>query len=242
MNMDKSTDIFKDWEETFIWSCLQGYMGNIVVDNEENPTAGKIEVGDFCLLAGKPNKLLVQKISAPIIIPQTESWELVIEEVWGECVRKTLRYAIKKETNIFDRNKLSKLVDSLEKDYVVQLIDRELYQQAISEEWSKDLCSQFLDYDEYKERGMGVGILHDGRLVAGASSYTIYRGGIEIEIDTKEEYRRKGLATVSGAKLILECLDKGLYPSWDAHDLCSVALAEKLGYHMDKPYVTYVKM
>ncbi len=51
--------------------------------------------------------------------------------------------------------------------------------------------------------GLGVVIRKDGRLAAGASSYTAYRGGIEIEIDTKKEYRRKGLACACGARLIL---------------------------------------
>jgi len=87
-----------------------------------------------------------------------------------------------------------------------------------------------------------VAVLWNGQLVAGASSYTIYPGGIEIEIDTKPEYRDQGLATVCGAALILECLRRGLYPSWDAHDLRSVALAEKLGYHRDHPYPVYVKL
>lgn len=72
--------------------------------------------------------------------------------------------------------------------------------------------------------------------------YTIYPGGIEIEIDTKPDYRGRGLATACGAALILECLRRGLYPSWDAHDLRSVALAEKLGYHRDHPYPVYVKL
>jgi len=35
-------------------------------------------------------------------------------------------------------------------------------------------------------------------------------------------------------------LNRNLYPSWDAHDLCSVGLAEKLGYHLDKPYTVYI--
>lgn len=43
------------------------------------------------------------------------------------------------------------------------------------------------------------------------------------------------------ARLILECLKRGLYPSWDAVDLRSVTLAEKLGYHMDRPYPVYSK-
>ena len=61
-------------------------------------------------------------------------------------------------------------------------------------------------------------------LVAGASSYTVYDGGIEIQIDTQLKHRRKGLAAACGAKLILECLERGLYPSWDAHDRRSAAL------------------
>ena len=76
-------------------------------------------------------------------------------------------------------------------------------------------------------------------LVAGASSYSSYRGGIEVEIDTREDQRRRGLAYVCGARLILECCSRSLYPSWDAHNLWSVALAEKLGYHFDHSYTAY---
>lgn len=76
--------------------------------------------------------------------------------------------------------------------------------------------------------------------VAGAASYTVYDGGIEIEIDTRPDLRRLGLALACGARLILDCLDRGLYPSWDAHDLRSVALAEKLGYHLDRHYQAFL--
>lgn len=86
---------------------------------------------------------------------------------------------------------------------------------------------------------LGAVILKDGHPVSGASSYSGYQGGIEIEIDTREDYRRKGLATVCGAKLILECLDRGWYPSWDAQNKWSVALAQKLGYHYDREYTAY---
>ncbi|MDE7014441.1 MAG: GNAT family N-acetyltransferase, partial [Kineothrix sp.] len=86
---------------------------------------------------------------------------------------------------------------------------------------------------------LGVLVKKDGRPVAGASSYTTYRGGIEVEIDTKEEYRRKGLASVCGARLILECLARNIYPSWDAQNKWSVALAEKLGYHFSHTYDAY---
>ena len=105
--------------------------------------------------------------------------------------------------------------------------------------WANDLVSQFKDYDTYRKLGLGVVVLKDGELVAGASSYSRYNEGIEIEIDTREDHRRKGLAYVCGAKLILECLKKSLYPSWDAQNKWSVALAEKLGYHFSHEYTAY---
>ena len=87
--------------------------------------------------------------------------------------------------------------------------------------------------------GLGVAVFYQGELVAGASSYSVYDKGIEIEIDTREDHRRKGLAYACGAKLILECLDRDLYPSWDAQNPWSLALAEKLGYHFSHEYVAY---
>ena len=51
--------------------------------------------------------------------------------------------------------------------------------------------------------------------------------------------RRIGLASACGAKLILECINRNLYPSCDAQNKRSVALAEKLGYQFDKEYVAY---
>ena len=96
--------------------------------------------------------------------------------------------------------------------------------------------SQFPNYSKYCKLGLGFAICKDNRIVSGASSYARYQEGIEIEIDTKEEYRRKGLAYVCGAKLILECQKRNLYPSWDAQNKNSLALAEKLGYHYSHSY------
>ena len=82
-------------------------------------------------------------------------------------------------------------------------------------------------------------ILRDGKIVSGASSYTRYKEGIEIEVDTVPEERGKGLATAVCAALILACLDEGLYPSWDAQNLTSVHMAQKLGYEFAHEYTVY---
>lgn len=238
---NKIAPFFDGWEETMIWSCMQGHMGYAIADDDVNPSSAQIVVGDFCFFAGEPNAALAAKAAAPLIIPRSQEWCKVIESVWGNGVEKAQRYAIKKEPDVFDTEKLTAYANSLPAAYTLQLIDEEIYGQVVTEPWSQDFCALFADYNDYHNRGIGVAVLHEGALVAGASSYSVYDTGIEIEIDTKPEYRQKGLATACGAKLMLECLQRGLYPSWDAHDLRSVALAEKLGYHLDAPYTVYIK-
>lgn len=240
INKSKAAALFDGWEEALIWSCLQGHMGNMFLDNDENPSSAVIDIGDFCFFAGIPNSALLTAVGGEkLLIPKDQSWEMLIEDFYGNRVSKIFRYAIKKEPDIFDAEKLNTYIETLDSRFELRLFDQEIFEMAQNEAWSVDLCSQFKDYADYHNRAIGAAILHNGKLVAGASPYAVYDDGIEIEIDTKPEYRCKGLATVCGAKLILECLKSNIYPSWDAHDLRSVALAEKLGYHLDSPYVTY---
>lgn len=237
----KIAPLFEGWQEALIWSCLQGCMGYAVTDSEENPSSAEIVVGDFCFFAGAPNRELATKAAAPIMVPRTEAWGKTLEDVWGDGAEKAMRYAIKKEPDVFSSEALRKYTSALPEGFTLKLFDEQIYKAALCEGWSSDFCSLFADYEDYKQRGLGVAVLYEGKLVAGASSYAVYLGGIEIEIDTKPQFRQRGLATACGARLILECLARGLYPSWDAHDLRSVSLAEKLGYHMDCPYPVYIK-
>lgn len=79
----------------------------------------------------------------------------------------------------------------------------------------------------------------DGQLISIASSYNTYKNTIGVTIGTLEEYRRRGIAAACTASLILECLNRGIYPEWEAANMASVALSEKLGYHFDKEYDIY---
>lgn len=167
------------------------------------------------------------------------TWESAIRRAYGHRVRQVTRYAIKKEPGVWDLDRLRRAVAGLSPEYRLSLIDGELYRKCLENPWSRDLVAQYGSYERFREWGLGAVILKGQELVAGASSYSSYRGGIEVEIDTREDQRRKGLAYVCGARLILECCFRNLYPSWDAHNLWSVALAEKLGYHFAHSYTAY---
>lgn len=234
--------LFGEWEETLIWSCLQGIMGKIYADDLNAPTAAMAIIGDFTFFAGKPNIELVSykpdwcTQNFMIMVPQNERWQTTITQFYEERTKIVSRYATKKEPDIFNKEKLEKVVASLPHQYNLCMIDEQLYQMCKAEAWSADLVSQFSDYENYRSLGIGIVICKDNIIVSGASSYSRYQAGIEIQIDTKEEYRRKGFAYVCGAKLILECLKRNLYPSWDAQNKGSAALAEKLGYHYSHTY------
>lgn len=238
----KVASLFGNWEETLIWSCLQGMMGKIYADDLDDPAAAMAIIGDFAFFAGKPGIELVSYKPAwcaqsfLIMVPQNELWQTTITQFYGTKAKIVSRYAIKKGPHIFDKEKLERAIASLPEQYSLSMIDERLYQMCKAESWSADLVSQFPTYESYRELGLGAVVCKDGRIVSGASSYSRYRDGIEIEIDTREDCRRKGLAYACGARLILECLKRGLYPSWDAQNKGSVALAEKLGYHFSHAY------
>lgn len=180
-----------------------------------------------------------------VMVPENEDWEKQIEQSLGTRAERIVRYAIKKEgLQVFDRDNLQKAVDRLWDDpryqgYELRMIDRALYGQIRETEWCREWVESYPTYELFENYALGAVVMKDGEPVSGASSYSSYLQGIEIIIRTKEEYQRQGFAYICAAKLILECMQRGLYPSWDAANMKSVALSEKLGYHFDKEYVAY---
>ena len=235
----KVTPLFEDWPETLIWSCLQRVMGKIYVTDLEKPQSACAFVGCFAFFGGEPDRELVLYKPAGFVImtPQNEAWAACIEACFPDAKKRT-RYAIKKGTR-FDVSRLRRMVHKLPDGYELKQIDGTLYDECLRNQLTADFVASFNGKEHFLSMGRGFVILKAGKIVSGASSYTRYKEGIEIEVDTVEEERRKGLATVACAALILRCLKEGLYPSWDAQNMASVHLAEKLGYEPDRTYTVY---
>lgn len=231
--------IYAGWQDTMIYSCLQRVMGRIYVTDIDAPQSALAVIGDFRFLAGVPEKELIMKAagSAGLIVPRDESWAELIEKTLPVAERK-LRYAIRKDT-VFDRERLKSFSDSLPEGYELRRIDSTLYDRCLENAFSADFVRVFETKEAFLKLGRGFVVLKGNEIVSGASSYTRYIEGIEVEVDTLESERRKDLATAACAALILSCLDEGLYPSWDAMTKISVRLAEKLGYEFDHEYTVY---
>ena len=238
-NTSKAKGLFEGWQETLITSCLQKVMGKIFVTDLSEPVSAFAFVGCFGFFAGKPDQELVK--SKPkgfsLLTPQNRQWAELIEATYPDA-KKVTRYAIRKDTH-FDVNSLKKNLLLLPDGYELKEIDAELYDKCLESPVTADFVSSFQNKAAYLRDGRGVVVVRNGKIVSGASSYTRYREGIEIEVDTVEEERRKHLALIACSALILRCLDEGLYPSWDAQNMASLRLAEKLGYQLNHEYFAY---
>ncbi len=242
--------VFDGWQETMLWSALEGAHGTAAADRLPGPAAGRIQVGDFCFFAGDPAAAGSRELAETarpagsrtffLAIARDPSWNHLLESVWGGKAKKTLRYATEKDPSVFDRAYLTRLREEIPAGFQLKRIDRECYEQTLKHSWAADLCAQFSSWEDYARRGRGFAAEREGELVCGASSYTVWSGGLEIEIDTREDCRRMGLATACAAALILDCLDRKKVPSWDAANPESLALAKKLGYRPAGSYETYL--
>ena len=168
MEQKEITNIFDSWNETIIWSCLQGVMGEIHTNSAED--AAMAILGDFAFFAGKPSEELIRlkpescKQAFIIMVPQNNEWAELIEKCYRDKAKKVTRYAMKKEPDIFDVVKLEQAVLSLPDAYVLKKLEEPEYHICRKNDWANDLVSQYKDYDKYKELGLGVVILRDGGL------------------------------------------------------------------------------
>ena len=235
--------LFSWSDDKLVLSCLQGHSGQAFADDPDFPTCALILSVGFSFVGGNPASVQAVELLNALpagteLIPQP-NWCEMIENVLGLRAQRQTRYGFKKEPGVFNRELLEKYALDLPEGFYIKPIDEEIYDLLSSESWSFRLIGSFETKKDFLTKGFGVAALFHGRPVAGASSYVVYDGGIEVEIDTKPEYRRRGLASACGARLILECIKRNLYPSWDAANVSSCLLAQKLGYTFSGEYMSY---
>ncbi len=243
-NPAQAAPLFAGQTDSLIASGLSGSMGRVYM-HAQHGGAAQLVVGDFCFFGGAPDEALLAHVPADfasdelILTPPDSAWQRLLEQVWGARAARGERYALTLPPDGFDPERLRRLANQLPQGVQLRAMDGSLYRQALEHGWSRDFVGLFASGEDFARRGLGVAALRDGALLAGASSYAVYPGGIEIEVDTRADCRRQGLATACSARLILACLERGLTPHWDAQNRISVALAEKLGYRYSHAYPVY---
>ena len=133
--------LFDGWEETLVYSCLEGTMGEIY--STRDGLSAMAMINDFCFLSGAPSGELAafrpeNRGGFIIMVPQNEGWAQIIKSVYGRRTALLTRYATKKNT-VFDTVRLRNLAAPPE-GYRIEMIGRHIYEACLNDGWSRDLA------------------------------------------------------------------------------------------------------
>lgn len=239
-DFSKVEKLFDNWPFPR-WDTVMNQKVKIYADDPVSPKSAVGFLGSWVYCAGEPNKKLIMRRQKEWfgLFPQNKKWEKLIKECFPDAPKDT-RYALKQDA-IFDRKKLQHYIDVLPEEYELKKIDSKIYTFIVKsdDEDIEELVDWFDSKKQFLENGLGYVVMKEGKVVGGASTAYRFPKGIDIEVDVIRSERRKGLASAASAKLILDCLDRGWRPTWDAANMKSVYLAEKLGYEFDYKYHCY---
>ena len=91
----------------------------------------------------------------------------------------------------------------------------------------------------FQADGSGAVVYYGGKIVAAASSFLNVNNEVELDVSTLEDHRGKKLATACVARMLQDCMKRGITVHWDAQNDVSRHLAEKFGFEAEQEYSVY---
>lgn len=230
------------YDIVLINSVLDGHTGKMLVDSVNDPRFSRLDTGAFTIFGGSADhKGVIDLIKySPIFVvtPENKSWAELLISVFNHKITKLPFTEYHSET--IEIEQLSEIIKGLPSEYELRRLDRDLCEQL-----SKDILNDYFfenynSTDDFLDRGIGFCILFNQKIVSAATSMASSRNAIDVEIETRDNYRNKGLGTVVGAKLLLHCIQNDMVPKWLAANNDSERLAEKLGLSKGTFYETFL--
>jgi hypothetical protein len=223
---------------TVVRAVIEEGYGHAWVDDFPAPRVAIAHL-DFNFLAGDvsaPSPVEAARMLDHVVVASAR-WRRVLAEAWGEDqVQQHERVSF--GSFHFDRDALQRIVGTTPTGFEL-VHDRTEADLDAFETFQPCLIWNFPSRHEYLRRGLGFGLRHGDRFVAGASSFCVAGKDLEFEIQSHADFRRRGFATIVAARMILHCLDHGITPHWDAHNPPSASLAVKLGFTDPLRYETF---
>lgn len=108
-----------------------------------------VVVAEFCYLLGYTEdvsdkvavKELLEQFKRKIIVSYSNYGVSVIEKYFPNNHKKYSRYAIKKEPDVFQRDKLKSFIEAVEPKFHIEKIDESNYNKVLEDEFMADCCS-----------------------------------------------------------------------------------------------------
>ena len=208
-------------------AALQGAFGK-----REEYSRGSITDALFVYLDGEPEPESAARVDSHFrvrpLVCLTNSWEEYIRALYPDAAiyRRTVmkpacRFIIPESIEIPEGYRLAGM-------------DEAAFEQHPFSHGMNYSC-----WDAFRAEGSGAAVDYGGEIVAAASSFLSLDGEVEMDISTKEAHRRKNLATACAARMLEDCMERGITVHWDAQNDVSRHLAEKFGFEAETEYSVY---
>lgn len=260
MNKDlsKCTNILYSDSPSYSGIVAGECKGDVWVDNIVNPTLALVysfTVGGFSIM-GSPNdtsvygdfieflrgKLFLELKSKGInyfefSVESKTTEDYILELFSNESMNQEDEYFYRK----CDANEIQK-IDHYNIVQVAQEFIRQLQAGKYDnpEFLSERLLESWGTYERFFSKSVAYVATIETSIVAVIVGTARYQDVIPIDIETKEEYRKKGLASILTQYFVKECVDIGLVAQWNCVDsnIASRKTAEKAGFKFmnKKPY------
>ncbi|KXH71499.1 MAG: hypothetical protein AM326_11770 [Candidatus Thorarchaeota archaeon SMTZ-45] len=225
-----------------IFPALDQGRGNIWTNSTEAPTVARLQLVVINAVAGdstSPDAVELIRMIEPmqLVFGPDDKWTRIIKNLWGERLGIQKRALLSPDTLNLDH--LKHLLNQLPKDYKLKRMELEAIKR-LDKRNSMHIPTFFGSSESFHKMGIAYGIYYGSKLVCMASTFMPFTNEFEIQVDTFDlEHRRKGLATVASAALLIHALENGIVPQWDAANEASINLALKLGYINPDPWEAY---
>lgn len=239
---------FPDYKWNYIADAiLEGSTGKVLVNNQETPSVVILNIPEqkIYILGGDEKHPTARKFIADLpglsmLLLGKQDWKSVLEELQNGKLITLKRFAFSSSSLQLDQ--LNNIKSKLSNRFQIKRIELAHAQQIMTEKsnLTDGQLFGFSSAEDFMERGFGYCAFENEKMICIASTGAVCSKGIEVQINTHEKYRGQGLASATGAALIIECLEKGIDPNWDAATEISAGLAKKLGYLPESEYEMYV--
>jgi GNAT superfamily N-acetyltransferase len=223
--------LFPGWVElgAVVEAVVEGRVGKATVIGD----AARLSVGCYEMFGGDPSSPGARPLVAgalrqrELVYGNDPGWRTLIRDVHGDGVfDRPMRDF---DPSHLDPASLVRVERALPEGFELQDLDSPLAHQ-LDADLEPHALQVFSGADDFLAHGLGCGAVKDGRLACAATSYTRSSRSVEVAISTRPEFRGRGLAAATAARLLRQCLGDGLVPRWSASNPVSQRLAVRLGY------------
>lgn len=234
---------------TFAYAVIEGKQyGKVYVDNCIEPKSCFIvcKSGKY-LVSGDTNNAVFNEFLEGYLknkenhvryfdlYSSSQEWISKIDDMLGDNAAKLRR-------QLFKWDKLNSEVILKDDIRIPDGFELRKMDETLFEKYTKEMDSSYKDLwktsNNFILNGFGFCILKDNEFVSACNTYYVRDGVVEIDIVTKDQYRKQGFAVITCSEFIKHCLLNNIEPVWDCDDGNeeSKKLAVKLGFNSAENY------